>query len=86
MKFVCMLADVCVYAHIYVYSHARIKHNPTKYKCIYTQMGKTPIFSVETVSVNNQILSNLNNKNRSHQSKYKEGIILSPLSVLFNIE
>lgn len=86
MKFVCMLADVRVYAHIYVYSHARIKHNPAKYKCIYIQMGKTPVFSVEIVSLNNQILSNLNYKNRSHQRKFKEGIILSPLSLLFSIK
>lgn len=65
----------CVCAHVYVYSHTHIKHSPTKYKCIYIQMGKTPIASIEIVSINNQTLSNLNYKNRSHQSQYKEGII-----------
>lgn len=77
---------LCVCAHVYVYSHTHKKHSLTKYKCIYIQMGKTPISSIEIVSVNSQILSNLNNKNRSYQSQYKERIILSHFTAHFNIK
>lgn len=83
MKFLCILADahVCVHMHD-VCSHECLKHSPANYKCIYNRMGKTPIFSIE---INRQILSNLSDKNRSHQSQYKEGILLPPFTMHFNI-
>lgn len=42
-----MLADVRVCAHEFVNSCTLIKHSPTKYRYIYIQMGKAPIFFIE---------------------------------------